>query len=85
MNALVSWNPAPEPNVTEYHVFHGHAPDTYVGTVAVVPVPTTQSSWTGLDDYKTHYFAVTAYNSALLESLKSAEVSKRLTHRLTLK
>ena len=73
MDALLSWDPSPEPDVFEYHVYRGYEPDVHFD-VQVVFAPTTQYQFVGLDDYKRHYFVVTAFNG--LESAKSVEVSK---------
>lgn len=85
MDALVSWIASPEPNVTSYNVWRGYSSGNFFPTPVIVNAPTTQYQFTDLDDFKKHYFAVSAVNSVPLESALSAEVSKRLTHRLTLK
>ena len=85
MNALVGWNQHTDTSVTGYHVFHGYRPNDYFETVTVNGRATVSYNFTGLDDFKTHYFSVTAFTAAALESGLSAEVSKRLPHPFTLR
>jgi hypothetical protein len=82
MDALVSWNVPSDSSVTEHRIYRGIESGNYFA-VQVVPMPTTQYQFTQLDDYKRHYFAVTAYNG--LESDQSTEVSKRMTHRFNIR
>lgn len=90
MDALVGWNPNTEPDLVGYNVWHGY--EDVNGNPALfefvtVLHPTTQYQFTGLDDFKLHFFAVTAFDNAVPpnESGLSAIVSKRVSHHFTMK
>ena len=83
MDALVTWIPNTDDTVT-YEVFHGYAPSEYFES-ALVTHPTAQKSYTGLDDFKAHHFAVRAKDAANNVSAPSPNVTKRQPHRLTMK
>lgn len=74
----LSWNPNPEPDLAGYNVYHGTTPGVYgpvigVGNTTTYTVP-------GLAYGQTHYFTVSAYDTAGGESPKSAEVSVTLVN-----
>jgi len=72
-SVTLSWYPSPSTNVTGYKVYFGLASRTYTTSIDVGNV--TNATVTGLLAGTTYYFAVTAYDSAGLESDFSAEVS----------
>jgi len=86
MNALVEWDASPESDTAGYIVWHGYAPGQYVESFTVA-APTVLRNFTGLDDFKRHYFAVQSFDSQGVPNISglSAEVSKRITHRFTMK
>lgn len=86
MDALVQWDPAadPEGDLVGYNVGHGYVPNEYFEWFTVF-APTTQKSFTGLDDFKTHHFAVTSFDEVPNESDVSNDASKRVPHRFTMK
>jgi hypothetical protein len=84
MDATVAWT-ANTDDTVGYKVYHGYRPGEWIDDIVTVLVPTTQATYLGLDDFKTHYFMVTAFDAVPNESGFSATVSKRLAHRLTLK
>lgn len=71
-SVTLGWNTSTDTNVAGYYIYHGTASGVYtskndVGTNTVTSVP-------GLQEGQTDYFAVTAYNTAKIESAFSAEV-----------
>lgn len=74
-DALVSWEPSPDSNVTGYQVYHGTASGQYVEKINVGN--TTTYTFSELTP-GVHYFAVTAYNPAGFESEFSNEASKEI-------
>jgi hypothetical protein len=80
-SVTLSWDPCPDPEVTGAIVYYGNASRNYpyhtnVGNVCRATV-------TGLQAGLTYYFAVTATNSAGLESDYSNEVSTSIPTDLT--
>jgi Fibronectin type III domain len=72
-SVTLGWNASTDTSVAGYYIYHGTASGVYtdkndVGTNTVATV-------SGLQAGQTNYFAVTAYNSAKMESPFSAEVS----------
>lgn len=86
MDALVQWGAAanPEGDLVGYNVWHGYEAQEYFEFFTVL-APTLQKSFTGLDDFKTHHFAVTSFDEVPNESDRSSNVSKRVPHRFTMK
>ncbi len=70
----IFWTPNTESDLAGYKIYVGTAPGVY-GTPIVIG-PQTEYTITGLADGTTYYIAVTAYNTAGLESDFSNEVSK---------
>ncbi len=68
----ISWDRNTEPDVTGYYLYHGTASGQYSDVVWVDNVVSYDYTITGSG---THYFAVTAVNSAGVESPYSSEVS----------
>ena len=64
------WNPNPESDIAGYMVYYGRVSGDYTRLVTV----TDPTARIGVRDDKTTYFAVTAYNTAGVESDLSAEV-----------
>ncbi len=77
----LSWDPNLESDVAGYKVYYGTSAGTYTGTGANTgPAPidfgsATSATLVGLDDNKTHYITVTAYNFNGEESTYSNEVN----------
>lgn len=69
----LAWNPSPDPTVTGYFLYFGGASGTYTNKTDRGFV--TNAVINGLVNGDTYFFAVSAYDSAGLESLRSAEVS----------
>ena len=72
-SVTLGWNTSTDTNVAGYYIYYGAASGVYtgkndVGTNIVATV-------SGLQEGQTNYFAVTAYNTARMESALSAEVS----------
>lgn len=83
MDATVLWD-ANNDDTTGYEVHHGYSAGDYFESFTVVH-PTAQKAFTGLDDFKEHHFAVKAFDAALNITNFSANVSKRVAHRFTMK
>jgi hypothetical protein len=71
--AILEWNANTEPGVAGYKLYYGTSSTAYTKTVdagdaTVVALPELVAGFT-------YYFAVTAYNSAGIESLTSTEIS----------
>ena len=81
-DVTLTWDPSPSPetDVAGYKIYYGTSTGTYTGTEANIgPSPidfgnTTSATLVGLDDNKTHYFTVTAYNGKNQESAYADEV-----------
>ena len=69
----VSWDANSESDLSGYNIYIGEAAGVYTGTVDVGSA--TEFTWNRLQDGKTYYFAVTAYDFSGNESDFSAEVS----------
>jgi hypothetical protein len=90
MDATVHWDASADPDgdLVGYNVYHGYLDPfgvVYWIEFFTVLAPTLQKSFTGLDDFKTHYFAVSAFDEVPNESQLSSVVSKRVPHRFRLK
>ena len=72
-SVTLSWNPNTEQTLAGYKVFYGTSSGSYATNVDSGKI--NSSTLSGLQDGKTYYFAVKAYNTALLESGFSNEVS----------
>jgi Bacterial Ig-like domain/Fibronectin type III domain len=69
----LAWDPSPGPDAEGYKVYYGTASRSYSYTVNVGP--STACVVAGLQDGMSYYFATTAYNGSLQESVFSNEVS----------
>ena len=69
----LAWDPSPGPDVKGYKVYYGTASQSYSYTVNMGL--STACVVAGLQDGTPYYFATTAYNSSLVESVFSNEVS----------
>lgn len=69
-NVTLTWNRNPEPNIASYKVYYGKASRVYMPLQTV----TNPTATIAVPNGSTFYFAVTAVNSAGLESPFSAEV-----------
>ena len=87
MTALVQWDASPESDTAGYIVWHGIAGVGEYYESFTVAAPTTQRSFTNLDDFKTHHFAVQSFDNANVPNISglSADVTKRVSHRFTMK
>jgi hypothetical protein len=91
MDALVQWDSPGDSDLVGYNVWHGYGVgsnpavlDFYFEFFTVL-APTLQKSFTGLDDFKTHHFTVTAFDEVPNEGALSTNVSTRIPHRFTMK
>ena len=66
----LGWDRNPEPDIAGYKVYYGRVSGDYTQLVTV----TNPTARIGVRGSKTTYFAVTAYNTAGVESDLSAEV-----------
>ena len=67
------WTQSASPDVNGYHLYYGVGSGTYSNVVDVGNV--TNATLSGLVDGTTYYFALTAYDTAGLESVYSQEIS----------
>src|SRR5437588_1435956 len=72
-DVTLAWDPDPDPSVTGYRLYTGAHSGGYTQTVEVGNATSTLVS--NLASGATYYFAVTAYNSASVESPPSNEAS----------
>ena len=69
------WDRNPEPDIAGYKVYYGLVSGDYTRVVTVIPEPGFRPrARIGVPSSKTTYFAVTAYNTAGVESDLSDEV-----------
>jgi hypothetical protein len=80
-SVTLAWDPSPDPEVTGAIVYYGNASRNYPYHTNVGNV--TRATVNGLEAGLTYYFAVTATNSAGLESDYSNEVSTSIPSDLT--
>jgi hypothetical protein len=73
-NVTLAWDPSVEADLTGYNVYHGMVSRAYSGRM-FVSRHATNVTITNLEAGQTYYFALTAINTAGLESDYSAEVS----------
>lgn len=71
----LAWEPSPNPKVVGYKVHYGTQSRTYTEKIDVKGRIETKASITGLEDGKTYYFAVTAYDARGKESSLGEELS----------
>jgi hypothetical protein len=71
-SVTLQWDPNSEPDLAGYHLLYGPSSGNYSQQIDVGN--TTTATVSNLAD-GTYFFAVTAYNTALAESLPSNEVS----------
>jgi hypothetical protein len=72
-NLTFQWDPSPEPDVVLYRLYLGTSSRAYTQNIQV-GVPTTSATAPNLSDGQHYYFAVTAVNSAGVESGYSSEI-----------
>ena len=72
-SVTVMWSPSPGSDIAAYNVYYGTASHNYTGIVSVGQ--TVKATITGLRPGTTYFFALTAVNSAGLESAFSNEMS----------
>ncbi len=75
-SANLQWAANSESDLAGYRVYHGVSPSVYDGSTNVGKTTTYQ--YVNLQSNKTHYFAVTAYDTSGNESSPSSEVSKTI-------
>jgi chitinase len=75
MTIVLAWDPNTEPDLAGYHVYWGNASAQYGAFKATVPVMPAPTYTTPVLPNGLYYFAVTAFNTAGLESGFSNEVS----------
>ncbi len=72
-NVSLAWDASPDADIAGYRLYYGNASGDYSDVIDVEN--TTVASVSNLKAGSTYFFAVTAYNTAGLESLLSNEVS----------
>lgn len=72
-SVTLAWDASPSPEVTGYRVYYGAASGDYTNSVVVGDVTTNTVS--GLTSGVTYFFAVTAYDTNVVESTFSNEIS----------
>lgn len=72
-SVTLQWNPNPEPDIAGYRLFYGPTTGNYVEEIDVGN--TTSATVSNLATGGTYFFAVIAYNTLMMESLFSNEVS----------
>ncbi len=80
-SVTLAWDPNPEPDVSGYIVYFGNASRDYPSSTNVGNVTT--ATVYGLQEGLTYYFAITATNTAGLESDYSNEVTNSIPSDLT--
>jgi hypothetical protein len=75
-SVTLKWDPNSEPDLAGYNIYYGTEPGIYGTPINVGK--NTQYQFPNLESNQTHYFSVTAYNTAGQESTPSIEVSKFL-------
>ena len=80
-SVTLAWSPNPEPDVSNYVVYYGHASRNYPNSTNVGNVTT--ATVYGLAEGATWYFAITANNSSGLESDFSNEVTNAIPANIT--
>lgn len=71
----LAWDASADPTVVGYDVHYGTVSGAYTTTLDVGNVTTKTMANSGFSIGRTYYFAVTAYNAQLLQSVPSNEVS----------
>ena len=71
----LGWDQNTEPDLAGYKIYYGNSSGNYTQSKDVIGKTATSCIITNLTEGQTYYFAATAYNSSLVESNYSAEVS----------
>ncbi len=71
----LEWKPNTESDLAGYKIYGRTSSGTYGAAVATVPANATSFVATGLKPGVTYFFAITAFDTAGNESVRSAEVS----------
>ena len=79
----LGWDQNTEPDLAGYKIYYGNSSGNYTQTKDVIGKTATSCTITNLTEGQTYYFAATAYNSSLVESNYSAEVSCAITPATT--
>src|SRR6267142_4908412 len=69
----LQWDPNPEPDIDGYRVYYGTSSGSYNQQINVGN--TTAATVSNLTNGSTYFFVVTAFNTVVMESLPSNEVS----------
>jgi hypothetical protein len=75
----LGWNKSIEPDVAGYKIYYGTATRNYTQSIKITSPNITTGTILNLLNGQTYYFAATAYNTELIESDYSAEVSCTIT------
>lgn len=68
----LAWNANPDSSVAGYALYYGNASGSYTARIDVGT--NTMATVSGLKEGQTYYFAVTAYNAAVVESAPAGEL-----------
>ena len=71
----LGWDQNTEPDIAGYKIYYGNSSRNYTNSKDVKDKTATSCIITNLTVGQTYYFAATSYNSSLVESNYSAEVS----------
>ena len=88
-STTLTWNANTENDLAGYKIYRATTSGGYGALIATVPGNVTTYIAAGLQVGKTYFFVITAYDSAVNESVRSKEVSKSITqgektiHRLS--
>ncbi|TMQ31312.1 MAG: hypothetical protein E6K65_01905 [Nitrospirae bacterium] len=76
--ATLTWNANSETDLEGYKVYVGTSSGAYAAPIATLPKTTTSYTVTGLQTGTTHFFVITAFDTAGKQSLHSNEVRKTI-------
>ena len=76
--ATLTWNANSETDLAGYKVYVGTSSGAYAAPIATLPKTTTSYTVTGLQTGTTHFFVITAFDTAGKQSLHSNEVRKTI-------
>jgi hypothetical protein len=85
-SAALSWEPNPEGDLAGYKIYYGTGSLAYTNTIVLgmTSTPSTPTyTVTNLEEGKTYYFALTAYDTSGYESSFSEEVQKSVSQDQT--
>ena len=79
----LAWDPNTESDLAGYKIYYGNSSKNYTRSIDVKDRNATTCTVSNLIEGQTYYFAATAYNTRLLESAYSIEVSRTINSATT--